>query len=173
MVFKEKSDDRDLRPMVYPGRFVFPSPLGDPKKSKWSFCNLRKSHRTEEVKQLSPKMMKEVEDLSADALPTSTDLRDYHIHGAAKYAQIGAPAWEALLSGIVTGVDLSEIPGVILIDLCPRVGDLMEAFCRQRVMHTRTRLFYFGICEDQVELNWTQKIVTDGLSDRYEYGSAW
>ena len=31
IIFKEKSDDRDLRPMVYPGRFVFPSPLGDPK----------------------------------------------------------------------------------------------------------------------------------------------
>ena len=30
IIFKEKSDDRDLRPMVYPGRFVFPSPLGGP-----------------------------------------------------------------------------------------------------------------------------------------------
>ena len=61
VVFKEKSDERDLRPMVYPGRFVFPSPLGDPKKNKWFSCDLRRNHRTEEVKQLSPKYMKELE----------------------------------------------------------------------------------------------------------------
>ena len=103
-------------------------------------------------------MMKEVEDLSVDALPTSTDLRDYHIHGAAKHAQIGALAGGALLSGIVNGADLSEIPGVILIDLHPRVGDLMEAFCRQQAMYTRTSLVYFGICEARMELNWIQKL---------------
>ena len=28
ILFREKSDDRDLSPMVYPGRFVFPSYLG-------------------------------------------------------------------------------------------------------------------------------------------------
>ena len=53
ILFREKSDDRDLRPMVYPGRFVFPSPLQDPKKNLFFTCELRKSHRTEEVKQLT------------------------------------------------------------------------------------------------------------------------
>ena len=69
ILFGKKSDDRDLRPMVYPGRFVFPSPLGDPKKNLFFMCELRKSHRTEEVKQLAAKAMKLVEDLAEDATP--------------------------------------------------------------------------------------------------------
>ena len=60
ILFKEKSDDRDLRPMVYPGRFVFPSPLGGPKKNLFFTCELRKSRRTEVVKQLAAKAMKMV-----------------------------------------------------------------------------------------------------------------
>ena len=54
ILFKEKSDDRDLRPMVYPGRFVFPSPLRGPKNNLFFICELRKSHWTEEVKQPAP-----------------------------------------------------------------------------------------------------------------------
>ena len=46
ILFREKSDDRDLRPMVYPVRFLFPSPLGDPKNNLFFMFELRKSHRT-------------------------------------------------------------------------------------------------------------------------------
>ena len=74
ILFKEKSDDRDLRPMVYPGRFVFPSYLGGPKKNLLFMCELRKSHRTEEVRQLASKAMKLVEDLAEDALPSTTEV---------------------------------------------------------------------------------------------------
>ena len=75
VLFKEKTDDRDLRPMVYPGRFVFPSPLGDPRHNLFFTCDLRKLHRTEEVNQIAAKSMKLIEDLAEDALPPSTDDR--------------------------------------------------------------------------------------------------
>ena len=94
IIFKEKNDDRDLRPMVYPGRFVFPSPFGDPKKNMFFMSELRKSHRTEEVKQLTAKGMKVVEDLAEDALPPTTEVRDSTVHGAAKYCQLGVAAWD-------------------------------------------------------------------------------
>ena len=105
ILFKEKSDDRDLRPMVYPGRFVFPSPLGGPKKNMFFMCELRKSHRTEEVKQLAAKAMKLVEDLAEDALPYTIEVRDSHVHGAAKYCQLGVPAWDKVLEGTLSGTD--------------------------------------------------------------------
>ena len=50
---KEQTDDRDLRPMVCPGRCVFPSPLGDPKTNMFFMSEMRKSHRTEDAKQLT------------------------------------------------------------------------------------------------------------------------
>ncbi len=51
VIFKEKVDQRDLRPMVYPGCFVFASPLLDPAKNMWFSCELRRTQRTEEVRQ--------------------------------------------------------------------------------------------------------------------------
>ena len=115
--------------MVYPGRFVFPSPLGDPKKNLFFMCELRKSHRTEEVKQLAAKAMKLVEDLAEDALSYTTEVRDSHVHGAAKYCQLGATVWDKVLEGTLSGTDLSDVPALLIVDLFPRPGDLLQAFC--------------------------------------------
>ncbi|CAK9018185.1 Uncharacterized protein SCF082_LOCUS13970 [Durusdinium trenchii] len=57
LLFSNKPDARDLRPMVYPGRFVFPS---------WFQCDLRKDQRTPEVKQMPAKEMREVESVCED-----------------------------------------------------------------------------------------------------------
>ena len=118
IIFKEKNDDRDLRPKVYPGRVVFPSPLGDPKKNMFFSCELRKSHRTEEVNQLTAKGMKLVEDLAEDALPPTTELRDCTSHGAAKYCQLGVPAWDKVIEGMQSGTDLNDVPASSL-PTCP------------------------------------------------------
>lgn len=171
VLFREKVDHRDLRPMIYPGRFIFPSPIGDPKHNMWFNCELRESGRTTEVKQLAPKNMKEVEDMSMDALPMSTDLRDGHIHGASKYVQIGVPAAEALLTGLFTGADLQSCPAVLVLDLYPRVGDLFIAFCQQRRMQNATPLFYFAIADDQTEATWMEKHLVHLLGDKVEDGS--
>ena len=56
-----------MRPMTYNGRFVFPLPLGDLNKNMWFASHLRQHRRTREAKQLSSKMMREVEDHSAHA----------------------------------------------------------------------------------------------------------
>ena len=171
ILFKSQCDTRDQRPMVYPSRLVFPSPIGDPSKSIWFGCELRRARRTEDVAQLPVKQMKEAEDLAADALPPSTDAREGHIHGAAKYCQLGAAAWEAVVSGVIAGSSLTDIPAVIIIDLFVRVGDLLEAFCSQRAIHTTPSLFYVGVCENQLELDWVHKIVQESLADKYEQGA--
>jgi len=63
LTFKDKCDERDGRPMTYPGTFVFPSPLGDPSKNMFFQSDLRKLGRTAEIAQIKPKDMKEIEDL--------------------------------------------------------------------------------------------------------------
>ena len=62
LMFKNQKDRRDQRPLVYPGRMIFPSPC---KLDKHIFfgCELRRLRHTEAVEQLQPKMMRDVEDL--------------------------------------------------------------------------------------------------------------
>ena len=61
MLFSDQVDERDERPMVYPGRLVFPSPA--PIKTHPFFgCDLRKNRITTAVKQLATKQLKHVED---------------------------------------------------------------------------------------------------------------
>ena len=47
VLFSEKSSDRDLRPMCYPGRLIFPSPIGDPGKNVFFDSKLRRTERAE------------------------------------------------------------------------------------------------------------------------------
>ena len=168
LVFKDKVDDRDMRPMVYPGRFIFPSPLGDPRKNMWFSCALRKGHRTKEATQVAPKHMKEIEDMADDALPTSTDEREGRIHGAQKYNQIGMEASAALLEGMLDQVNLNGQPAVMVIDLYPKVGDMLEAFCHLRPLYTSVSLFYIGICENQVETTWLQRMIQEKVAVTFE-----
>ena len=170
--FKDKCDERDMRPMIYPGRFVFPSPLGHPSKNMWFPCRLRLESKTADVTQLSPKKMKEPEDLSADALPPSTDLRENHFHGANRYSQIGHCAAEALCDALFVGPDLSSVPAVCIIDLWPKCGDFFTAFCNKRQMHSGTSIFYYGLCESQVELDWLHKTMLDEIAEKYEKGDS-
>jgi hypothetical protein len=170
VVFKEQCDPRDLRPMVYPGRFVFASPLGDPSKNMWFSSELRRQRRTEDVKQLPAKQMKEVEDLSAQALPVSTDGRD-RARGAAKYNQLGPLAWHSMIQSLLDGPDFGDVPAVLFVDLHPRTGDLLESFCKKRQQYSQTSLFYFGVCESQMEQDWITASIKDMMVESFQDGS--
>ena len=112
-----------------------------------------------------------VEDLAEDALPPTTEVRDSHAHGAATYFQLGVPAWDKVLEGTLGGTDLNDVPALLIVDLFPRPGDLLQAFCAQRALQSSTSLFYLGVCGDPVELNYIQTSVTDSLADKYMDGS--
>ena len=170
LLFAEASDSRDLRPLNYPGRFVLPSVLTDLNKTPWWSCSLRKSRRTDPVRQVPAKELKEIEDLGRDALPASTWTRDSNVHGAPKYCQIGSAAFEALLDGLLTGPDLSSTPAVIFVDLYSRVGDGFEAVVKKR-NNFNVPLFYFGVAEDGKEKEWLEKSQQDALIEKVMDGS--
>ena len=72
---------------------------------------------------------------------------------------------------MLSGADLKDVPALLIVDLFPRPGDLLQAFCAQRALQSNTSLFYLGVCGDQVELNYIQNSVIDALADRYLDGS--
>ena len=97
MPLRDRQDARDTRPMCMHGRFVFSSPLQDIRKCPFFLSDLCQNGRTPDVKQLPAKTLKEIEDISPEALPPSTNLRDNHIAGANKFCQLGPDAWSAVL----------------------------------------------------------------------------
>lgn len=167
ILFKDQCDLRDTRPMMYPGRLVFPGPLVDMSKSPWHGCELRRLRRTAEVPQLAASAMRELEDLADDALPASSDV--HYLHGAPKFAQLGSRAWSALISGLLDGSNLKDVPAAIMVDLFVHVGDSLRAFCVQRINYsTTTSLFWVGICLAQKEADWIYLDTKDFLVEQYE-----
>ena len=62
------------------------------------------------------------QDMSEDAMPVSTNPRD-SLSQVLRYAQIGVPAYMALLESIMDGADFSVAKSIIFIDLFPHVGN--------------------------------------------------
>lgn len=168
VVFGSKCDQRDMRPMVYAGRFCFASPLELTQNVFWS-SELRKKQRTDEVQQLHSRDMREIENLDEEALPTSTDSRE-NIRGAAKFAQIGASACEAVLNGVLTGAQYETIgTGLLLIDLHVLTGDMLEAFIAVRKNYPHT--FCIGFCEDQNQVSFIERIMKERLVEAFINGA--
>ncbi|CAK9112393.1 unnamed protein product, partial [Durusdinium trenchii] len=129
-------------------------------------CDLRDA-RTEPVKQLPAKDLKEVEDMADDSVPTSCS--SGFVTGAAKHCQVGAPAAEEILRKLFSGVDLvpTQTPAVLVIDLFPRVGDFSQAFCKLRNSLTSTAsLFYVAVAEKGKEVDWLRATLVEDLVDK-------
>ena len=131
-------------------RLVIPSILTDVNKTPCWSSSLRKTRRTEPVRQVPPKELKEIEDLTMDSLPLSSWAREATVTGAPKYFQVGWQGFEALLDGLLTGPDLGSTPAIVLVDLYSRVGDCFEAVIKKR-QGFNTPLFYFGVAEEGKE----------------------
>lgn len=166
-LFNEKCDSRDLRPMCYNGRFVYPSPLDLAKNCFWT-CDLRRLQRTSEIPQLAAKDMKEIENLDPDSVPDTTD-HSNRVKGASKYSQLGTPACKELWDSVLRGSTHDEVgPAVLLLDLHVGVGDMLQAFCSLR--SSRPNTFYLGFCEDANETMYVEQLMKENLADMYAQG---
>ena len=170
LLFQESCDARDLRPLNYPGRLVIPSILTDVNKTPWWSSSLRKTRRTEPVRQVPSKELKEIEDLTMDSLPLSSWAREATVTGAPKYCQVGCQGFEALLDGLLTGPDLGSTPAIVLVDLYSRVGDCFEAVIKKR-QSVNTPLFYFGVAEEGKEKDWLQSTQRENMIEKVMDGS--
>lgn len=167
LLFKGRSDMRDMRPLNMQGRLLYPAAF-EVSKNIFFGSALRKRQRTDEIEQLSVANMRTIEDLNPDSLPASTDSK--FVHGANKYAQIGIKAAEAMLQGSLSEINLAQLQAVLVVDLFPHTGDMLYAFLKQRRMH-KFQVFYAGVCQDQNELSWLERNVIQHVLDGYKDGS--
>ena len=159
ILFKDQGDSRDQRPMVYPGRLVLPVTM-DFSKSIFRHTPLFKFRRTADVPQMLTRDMQLVEDLSVEALPTTTDDAACIVQGPGKFEQLGVPCWEAVLDGILSELKLPFNGGVMIVDLRVSTGQLLNAFMNKRNAHN-IQLFYIGLCADMVEHEWAGASAVD------------
>ncbi|CAE7932565.1 unnamed protein product [Symbiodinium necroappetens] len=104
LIFNDKLDDRDDRPLVYPGHLLT-SPSVDLQASGsflWKKAALFRRSRTNEANQLSGKDMIIMEQVGESVLPGSTSVEmATTVKGAMKWAQIGADAAMKLLHALL------------------------------------------------------------------------
>ena len=170
LLFQERCDQRDGRPLLYPARFAFPGHIVDLNKGAPFFqSELRKTGRTEACKQLAARDLKEIEDVADDSLPSQTGTG--YVNGASKYCQIGLPAAEEILKKLFEGAALDNFQAVLLLDLNPRVGDFAQAFCRLRShLGSPTSLFYLAVGDKGKDLDWMRLSLAEELVEKAKAG---
>ncbi len=110
------------------------------------------------------------QDLADDSLPSSTDTRLTHVHGAPKYSQLGPEAGATILKDTLSGVQLSDFPALVIIDLQCKFGDFLNGFFANRGNY-KCSLFYYGVCESATEQGWVWASTADSLTSDFESGT--
>ena len=136
LLFSGRQDERDSRPMMYPGRVLTLEGHGIP--SCWKKSKLMTEGRTDPCEMIKPKEMDVVDfivDDSIGSIPKPDSSRaDHRIPfpvGAKKFAQIGEVAWHAILDSLFDKSTLPSRCQVLLVDLSILWGQCMKAFTAQ------------------------------------------
>ena len=152
LMFKERLDMRDNRPLLYPGRLVRSQGQKD-SDSIWRNTPIMQKNKTEEAQQCVARDMRIPEDLAADACPATTEDQQATVHGSKKVEQIGCDAALKLLDAALEGLSLPQSTALLVCDWHCGVGDVMRAFFeRRKAMKNPT--FYFWATHDSVLQQW-------------------
>ena len=153
LLFNEKIDLRDSRPLNFPGRVVTGAG-GKWDEFIWRPSNLVRKGRTEPAKMLATHDMVNIEDVSADALPQVLDDAIATVQGAKKFLQIGPDAYLKLFDAAVEGVDWTEYrTALILHEVNINVGGLFDAYIVERAS-LNVPVFYFTATDEPIVAEW-------------------
>ena len=129
IIFKEKCDNRDARPLVYDGRLIVPT---DVKPDDFVFRNVPLLQgRTDMAEMMPGRKMKFIEDVSATAVPVTTYL-DGAVKGAQKHAQLGQDAMEKILKAATQDICLQDRSFMIFFEENMLYGDMFDALLEMR-----------------------------------------
>ena len=169
ILFANKPDFREARPLYYPCRILQPQSAKDVDTS-FARSSLWNNGRTEPVSTLLPsKSMRAVEDLSPTALPTTVDATTSAPgQGAYKSEQLGDEAMEKLLASLLDGTEGGgERWCVQIVDVSPGVGNMFMAFLRRKAAGVAASpgLFYMCVCDTDVHAEWMTKLMQREVLD--------
>ncbi|CAE7215022.1 unnamed protein product, partial [Symbiodinium sp. CCMP2456] len=172
LIFNDKLDDRDDRPLVYPGHLLT-SPSVDLQSSGsflWKKAALFRRSRTNEANQMSGKDMIIMEQVGESVLPASTSVEmATTVKGAMKWAQIGPDAATKLLHALLDGLDFPAKMGLDLIDLNPLVGNFLSAYVDVQ-QGSNISLHYVCFLTDDEHHEWIMTYYRDVLADKFREG---
>ena len=125
--------------------------------------------RTEEVPQLKPSEMKEIEDLAEDALPECHV--DERKRNAKKYNQLGSQVTSTLLTTALRGTTgkpaLNLHPALAIIDLHTKEGSVLSGFMEMRSGFLPSlSLYYVGLCQDEKERAWVRNDIIQDMAEK-------
>ena len=182
LMFKDRKDSRDTRPLVYPIRIIRPyieavqsddEAEDDQRTSRskrnpagryWQASQLVRTRRTEEADQVPATKLKVVEDLSDAAVPFSTDL-DGSVRGGRRFEQIGPSASCKLLESLLENDLPGNISGLLVLDLSLGVGDLFWAWL-ERVKAMKFPILYVAASADPTAVEWVQHTIQEELTEK-------
>ncbi|CAJ1413832.1 unnamed protein product, partial [Effrenium voratum] len=182
LMFKDRKDIRDCRPLVYPIRVVRPyieamqsddeaeddqrttRSRRNPAGRYWQSCQLLRTRRTEEADQVPATKLKIVEDLSEAAVPASTDL-DGSVRGGRRFEQIGPSASCKLLESLLENELPANISGLLVMDLSLSVGDLFWAWL-ERAKAMKCPVLYVAASADSTAVEWLHHAIQHELTEK-------
>ena len=157
LVLSGRTDERDARPMMYPGR-VF-TLEGRAVANCWKKTPLILDGRTESTEMLRPSEMDVVDYLDDNALPRHCS--DVFPKEAKKFAQIGQNGWHAILSALFEKNTLPSRAVIVLVDASVMWGQCMKAFLK---IQPRLCEFYMGFHINEEFGEWTSLSCEDYLA---------
>ena len=163
MVFKDKKDLRDGRPMVIPGRILTLS--GVEIGEKWKRSKLVNEMKTEAISMLAAKDMCVVEGIDENALPLST--ADRFPTGANKFSQLGEATWSELLTLLLDGCTFGSQQAFLVVNLFAHWPSEFMAFAHTQ-QTWKMPFFSLNYCQVQPHFDWLEFHLKAQLATRLQ-----
>ena len=145
--FGSRTDVRDSRPMVYPGRVL--TLQGTHPSALWGPSSLLDTMGCGPVPQLAPRNMESIQSLEPSSLPNA----DVYPKGAHKYSQLGEQAFTSIMHGLMDKVDFGSRRAVLVLDVTGPWTHLYQAFIQYQ-QSCKTPMMFFSAFSNVDEKDW-------------------
>lgn len=160
---------------MQPGKFLYPM---DDKDSaalalKWRSAPLLKKPLVEEAMLTQTRDLISIEDVSREALPSTTYLETY-VNPPEKHQQIGVDASRKLLRGFLQGLEspTGARCAVLIVDLSIHTCDVLKAALMDSILSTAgMSTYYLGFAAGEDKLEWAGQHMEDWLANGFLDGS--
>ena len=178
MLQKEKADARDSRPLNLWGRILISNQLKSMKECHWRGCFLVRYQKTAECEQIKTADMALLEEVEVDALPGSASGTDAsgrrsssEVTGGRRHEQLGFDVSAKILDATLDGLtDHPDTTGILVLDLHPVTGDMMEAFIVKKLAFN-IPCFYLSLAPDEAAAESILSMKCESLANRMEEGT--